>query len=136
MTSTLADLLVSEDEKIQELLATVLVPFVQLGAERGAVMFTSQGRRLPVRLRIVLVLLGRKALRVLGRLAAETEGLTPTGLAKALRAPGGTVRPAVRQLAGEGLVVQEGRTYVVPDEVLTNIHEQFPPVSGEEETNG
>jgi len=96
----------------RQFLASVLEGKVYLDRERGEAQFTAEGQRRPARQRILLYLLARKALKALKAIAVEEakprEMEGPTGL------KGGTLRPKLKVLHDEGIVVRSDAGYYIP----------------------
>jgi DNA-binding transcriptional ArsR family regulator len=109
----LARLVKSEEELLdRELLAAVLERFVYVDRERGKVLLTKEGMSRPAREKILLYLLGRKALKALGGVEAEAvapkEMEGPTGL------KGATLRPGLKSLYDAGVLARDEKGYYVP----------------------
>lgn len=109
--STLEDLLVSEEELNEGVLAEVLSPYVQIGESTGAFVPTEEFGSLKGVQQTAVVLLYRKAANALG--LADEEGATPSEISDLSGMNHNTVKAAVRELDDQNLVENDSGTYSV-----------------------
>lgn len=109
---SLDDLLLDETDFNENLLAGVLAPYVRIGDTSGAFVPTEEFEALEAMEQVAIVLLYRKAAFELG--LAESEDASPKEIAGVSGVKHNTVKPAVRELADEGLVENEDGRYTVP----------------------
>jgi hypothetical protein len=81
---------------------------------RTVVLDVSVRQKATVSRRIAVALLARKALSLLLDDEQEPDGLTPRELETLTGAKGGSIRPALKQLAEEGAIRKVGERYTVP----------------------
>src|SRR5438270_764316 len=104
----LAALVVDEEQLAREELARALAPYIRFG-RGGGLLPEDRFDSLPAALRVECTLLAFRAASLLG--LRNVDGATPQEVARATGIPGGTVRPALRRLLDDRVVVQQGRTY-------------------------
>jgi hypothetical protein len=111
----LEDLLVDRAELDRALLADVLLPYVGIDSQRQEIVPRDGWADLGAEARILLFLLGRKALSALGSLVPEEEGALPREVEAGTGVRGNTLRPTLTKLRKEGLIRQDSRKrYLVP----------------------
>ncbi len=109
----LARLVKREEELLdRELLAGVLEGFVYVDRERNKVLLTKEGMGRTARDRILLYLLGRKALKALG--GTETEAVAPKDMEGPTGLKGATLRPRLKSLYDAGVLARDENGYYVP----------------------
>ena len=113
MSDPLERLVRSEEDLLnRELLARALDGLAYVDKDRAKVLLTPDGAARSAREKLIIYLLGKKALRAVGSEIKEETG--PKEIEKATGMPGGTVRPRLRQLAKEGIVAKREEGYYVP----------------------
>lgn len=129
VANPLEELVVDGTQIDQEILASLLRPYVRLDKGRGRVMFLPGAQDGITNLQqVALVLLGQLAL---GELLEEPEkaGLTPKDVAARTGIAGGSVRPVLKKLFDDGLLVQrEDGAY----EVAVHALERYRQIVGGE----
>ena len=109
----LARLVKSEEELLdRELLAGVLEGLVYVDRERGKVLLTKEGMSRKAREKVLLYLLGRKALKALG--SVEAEAVAPKDIQGPTGLKGATVRPRLKSLYDAGVLARDEKGYYVP----------------------
>jgi hypothetical protein len=113
----LARLIVDQAQANRELLAKTLDGVIGVDPTAKKLVFAPHVRaRFTARAVVVATLLGRKALSLLAD--SFVEGAAPKELEEELGIAGGTLRPVVKRLADDGLVVRSGRTYRIPNHLI------------------
>ena len=74
---------------------------------------------------ILLALLGRKALALKVEEHEVQEAMSPKDLEGTLGAKGGSIRPALKRLADDGLILNVAGGYTVPTHVMDRLGEVF-----------
>lgn len=110
--SPLKSVLVDEAELNEELLANTVTKYTRIGNESGSLLPQSEFNDLDARGKIVVALLAEKTLHALEM--SDNEWLTPTEIAEMTGIKKGTVYPAMRDLARQGLVQDEDGEYRIP----------------------
>ncbi len=114
-------LFVSGEELDQELLTQILAPFLKISKETGAIIPNERWLKLNSELKIILLLLARKATK-LRNPSMDGEGLTPNEITLQTGMKGNSVRPTLKSLLEDRLVNKgEGATYSVPNYALVKI---------------
>jgi len=126
---SLEDLLVDPHAIDRELLATVLKPFVFVEKGTGTIRFTPGWHRLPAAGKVLAYLLARKAVVALG--LAGKEGVVPKQIERDAGIKGGTLRPALKKLCGEGLADRDADGYKVPNHAVELAKTMLERASGE-----
>ncbi len=99
----------------RETLAAILKDRVVLDLQTASVHFLAEAPR-SARVRVLLALLGRKALFLLK--ASEVDAISPKELAETTGVKGNSVRPLLMRLAEEGLIVRRAEGYAVHNAAL------------------
>lgn len=110
--SSLEDLLVDEKQLNEELLANTVGEYVSIGRGGGDLIPNELYQDLTSRKKVVVALLAQKARFELEM--AEDEWLAPSELSELCGVKKGTIYPAVRDLADEGVVRDEDGAYMIP----------------------
>lgn len=120
--SPLAKLFVDAQALDKELLANTLYPFARIYEDHGKLQvgFTKEGDALTVRERLLIFFLARKALHLE---KGADEAITPKDLEAETGISGGTIRPILKQLKDERLVVQVEGGYIARNHALQAINE-------------
>lgn len=122
--SPLHKLIKGKEEVDQELLASLLESRVRLYLDPPQVELAPEGNKRNVRDRVLLYLLGRKALQVYlketGHDVDYDEKATPSTISIETRITGGSVRPALAGLKEKHLV-RESDGYFIPNYALEEI---------------
>ena len=124
-----ADLFVDEQPLDATLLVEILKPFVKLDGRSGDIFTTSEWDRLGVQEKILIYLLGRKAIVASGRRADFEEEVSPSQIEEATELKGGSIRPALSKHLEEHLVRvrqekgERERRYFVPHHVIPRVGE-------------
>ena len=124
MESPLSNLLVKGSKKIEEIMYSILKDYIQLDEESKEVIFLESAKDLSVEKRILLLLMGYKAMEILNLISDSS--LSPQEIAKKIGANYNTVRSKLSKLAREGLVnkVRKGR-YAVQLSKIIELSELF-----------
>ena len=93
------------------LLAKLILPFASLELESGQVYFKELGENLITRQRILVFLLCRLALVNLAPDAGFKPAVSPKEIEEGTHIAGGTVRPKLKELTDERIVVRSGDGY-------------------------
>jgi len=122
--SPLSNLLVKGSKKIEEIMYSILKDYIQLDEESKEVIFLESAKDLSVEKRILLLLMGYKAMEILNLISDSS--LSPQEIAKKIGANYNTVRSKLSKLAREGLVnkVRKGR-YAVQLSKIIELSELF-----------
>ena len=110
--SSLEDLLVDEEQLNEELLANTVGKYVNIGKDSGDLIPTEAYNDLNSKEKVVVALLAQKARFELDMV--EEEWLAPAVLSELSGVKKGTIYPAVRDLADEGVVRDEDGEYMIP----------------------
>lgn len=110
--SSLEDLLVDEEQLNEDLLANTVGKYVNIGKDSGDLIPKETYNDLNSREKVVVALLAQKARFELEM--AEEEWLTPSELSDLSGVKKGTIYPAVRDLADDGVVRDEDGAYMIP----------------------
>lgn len=110
--SPLKSVLVDEAELNEELLANTVTKYTRIGNESGSLVPQPEFNELDARGKITVALLAEKARHALEM--ADDEWLTPSTIAEMTGVKKGTVYPAIRDLARQGLVQDEDGEYRIP----------------------
>jgi hypothetical protein len=113
------------------LLADIVFPRARIYVDRGTqhIRFTAEGDKLSVKEKVLIYLLARKALVLKDTEGKTVESASPSEMEKVTGIAGGTLRPALRKLVDDRLLIQEGRGggYSVPNYALNTISQILPP---------
>ena len=113
----LARLIVDHAQANRELLANTLDGVLGIDPASRKLLFAPHVRgRFTARARVIAALLGRKALSLLAD--DYVEGAAPKDLEVELGIAGGTLRPLMKRLAEEGLVVRRDGAYLIPNHLI------------------
>lgn len=113
MSDPLERLVRSEEDLLdRDLLARALDGLAYLDKDRDRILLTPDGAARTAREKMIIYLLGRKALRAVG--SEIKEEVEPKEIEKEWQIPGGTVRPKLTKLAKEGVVAKREGGYYVP----------------------
>lgn len=113
----LSRLVVDQDEVNRELLAELLADKVTIDPHGGTFAFKHRVRKELRKANVILIaLLARKALVLLGAEVDET--VKPRELEAHTGIRGGTLRPILKKLTDEGVVLRESGEYKVPNHSL------------------
>jgi hypothetical protein len=116
--SLLNSLVVDEDTADQEVLSSILHPYLRIGGESGRLIFESAYEDLRAKEKVLIVLAAQLAKVILGM--EESAWLSPSKISKQGGIKKGTVDPTVRDLYGDGLLDGEDGRYRIP---RTKLHE-------------
>lgn len=130
----LDSLVVNGDDLDRQLLADLVAPFAALHLLKGVmtIRYTQSGDSLSAREKVLVFLLSKKALALKDPTGKATETASPTEIEKETGIAGGTLRPALRKLADDNLLVQDskGGAYSVPNFALNRIKSILPVKKG------
>ncbi len=99
--------LVKQEEKIsEELLYDLLKDYVQI-TDRGEILLTGAAGKLETKRKILIVLIAKKALKILGM--TQDEKMSPKEIEQILGVKGGTVRSTLAALKEDGYVYSPKR---------------------------
>ncbi len=110
--SSLEDLLVDEEQLNEELLANTVGEYVNIGKDSGDLIPDEAYNDLTAREKVVVALLAQKARSELDM--AEEEWLSPSDLSELSGVKKGTIYPAVRDLADDGVARDKDGEYMIP----------------------
>lgn len=110
--SSLEDLLVDEEQLNEELLAETVGKYVNIGKDSGDLIPHKKYNDLNSRKKAIVALLAQKARFELEM--TDEEWLSPSELSDLSGVKKGTIYPAVRELADEGVVRDEDGEYMIP----------------------
>ncbi|HEV2738805.1 MAG TPA: hypothetical protein VGU66_09520 [Candidatus Elarobacter sp.] len=116
--SPLQSLVVDESAMHDAILAELLRDWIQL-TTTGGIVFKADAVRLSVRSRALIGILGGAALHRLGH--RSEKGIAPKEIETLTGIPGGTLRPALRELASRRLVRSEDGRYEVPAYAIADV---------------
>lgn len=122
MADPLQALLVDETEIAREELASGLSPFVRLTSS-GALVLEPSFEALGARQKVLCALLALKALHLLELREKPTAG--PAEISSASGIPSGTVKPRLRELASDRLVIADGGRYEIPNHALRRVLDEI-----------
>lgn len=124
MSERLKSLVVNEKDANEEILATVLSDYTQIGGATGDPMFKPKYSTLKAEGKILVYLLARKVAVAL-LIFKGAEAAAPKEIASATGLPPGTVKPAVASLARRGLLHATDGRYSVPNHLLLRVKEEI-----------
>lgn len=110
--SSLEDLLVDEERLNEELLTNTVGEYVDIGKDSGDLIPKEAYNDLKSKEKVVVALLAQKARFELDMV--EEEWLTPSEISELSGVKKGTIYPAVRDLADQGVVRDEDGAYMIP----------------------
>lgn len=108
----LDDLVVDEAEFSEEMLETTLEPFVRFTKGDGSLVLQPSVAELTSKQQITVILLAQMAKKALD--LADTEWIAPADIADESGIKAGTIYPAVRALAEQGIVEGKDGEYRIP----------------------
>lgn len=117
-------------EADRALIADALEPFLRIYKNNGEyeVEFNAAWNDLPVRKKVLALLLARKAIRTAFPDSIEKEGMTPKEIEDKTEIVGGTLRPILVKLR-EAKLLQQDKTadasYYVPNRAVKSVAEQL-----------
>lgn len=105
-----------------ELLA-ILKSYIGINRQKHTIIFTPEGLALNASKKIILLLLGRKALKLLS--IVESEAISPKEMKDEFgrNMPSGTIDSTVKRLSDQGYIQGEEGKYFVPDFIFPKIKE-------------
>lgn len=115
----LDDIFVDSEEMDRELLADILRPYVTIGDAGNQLYTTDAYDDLTSKEKILVALTAQRAM--LERDVADSAVLGPSELSDISRVKVGTVKPAVRDLADEGLIQDDEDGYSVSAPLLQRV---------------
>lgn len=102
-----------------EVLSGILFPYIRINSEDNSIFFTDLGNKLPVNSKLIIFLLGRKALFLKDKI--EIEGIVPKDIVDQTHLKEGSVQPGLKKLRESKLaMVKEGK-YFIPNYQVGNI---------------
>ena len=111
----LKDLLVDRGKLDEELLAEVLLPLAGIDPGTQEIVPREGWKNLTPEGKILVVLLGRKAMCAMTEIDLDVESLAAKDVEKATGLKGGTLRPTLTRMKGKGLITQDKqKRYAVP----------------------
>lgn len=111
-SSPLEDVLIEEEELNEELLAETVSKYTKVSSESGSLVPEPPFQELASKGKILVALLAQKVRFELDMV--EGEWLTPTEISEMTGIKTGTIYPAIRKLADNGLVQDEDGDYRIP----------------------
>jgi hypothetical protein len=112
------------------LLASLVLPFASIEAESGVVHYNERGEALNARLKVLVFLLARLALANKAS-AGFAPSASPKEIEEGCTLPGGTVRPALKQLAQSRLAIKSsGKYMILPGNLRRAQKELEPEIAG------
>ena len=121
MTDPLDLIFTNENEVDKQILADILSPYVKINVDDNSIYFTPAGNSLPITGRLLVFLLGRKALKL--REKIEIEGISPSDIIDGTHLKEGSVHPGLKTLRDKGLVVVKESKYFVPNHKIGSIRD-------------
>ena len=118
----LSQLLVDKQEVDRKALANMIAPYAKIDRETGEPHLTAAYTNLDNKQKILVVLLSRKAARLL-ELPIRNEELTPTEISHVSGVKTDSVKPTVSKLAKERLLGKNGSAYYVPNYAIHAVGE-------------
>jgi len=105
-----------------ELLA-LLKPYIGINREKHTIVYTPEGLALNASKKIILLLLGKKALKLLS--VSENEAISPKEMKDEFgrNMPSGTIDSTLKRLFDQGYIQAEKGQYFVPDFIFPKIKE-------------
>lgn len=117
----LDELVVDAREIDRELVGTFLKPYLRIDRETCAIMPQPAWTKVSNEARVLLYLVGRKAMRAL-ELNILSEHATPLQIEQATGIPGGSVRPALKRLLKGRFITRESDLgYTVPNFAMLKV---------------
>lgn len=124
MESPLSNLIVKGSKKIEEVMYNILKDYIRLDEESREVIFLESAKDLSVEKRILLLLMGYKAMEILNLITDSS--LSPREIAEKIGANYNTVRSQLSKLAREGLISKMGKgKYCVQLSKIIELSELF-----------
>jgi hypothetical protein len=118
----LKDLLVDRSKLDEALLAGLLGPYIGIDPERREVVPMEGWTRLGLEGKILTYLLARKAMHSMSEVGLEIEAAAAKEIETATGVKGGTLRPKLIRMKGDGLLTQDGeRRYFIPTHAVIRI---------------
>lgn len=107
------------------MVARLLKPYIQLYADSKEVLPTPEWDKLNIQQKILMWMLGLKALRLRGVITEDDEKISPSDLEKATGLKGGSIRPSLSKLLDTRMlrIDKETNKYVLPDFAVRKIAE-------------
>jgi hypothetical protein len=125
MEDALEALVVSEKKLNRKLVADILSPYVRLDKDDTNIRPLEAWLGLGTDLRILVYLLGRKAM-VLLKFDLEAEGAAASEIARDINLKLSAVNPVLRKLYAEGILGRaKDRRYFVPNNAIEKVGEKF-----------
>lgn len=114
MSDPLQSLVVDAQDVDRGRLADLLQERARVDPKQGVIRFLpGVQERATIAQRIIIALLGRKALSLLDE--SHADGLTPAELSEATGVRGGSLRPSLKRLADDGVATKNGDSrYTIP----------------------
>lgn len=119
----LEDLLIDEQQLNEELLADTVGEYANIGENSGDLIPNESYNNLGSKEKVIVTLLAQKAKFELDMV--ENEWLAPSEISALSGVKKGTVYPAVRDLAAEGIVRDEDGEYVISSAKISKAKERL-----------
>lgn len=119
----LEDLMVDEDEIVEELLFELLSKYIKVGKRSKDIIFNPEFVDLKVGDKIIVYLLGRKALKMLNAIDDDKTGLRDICGATGIKYD--SIKPIISGLARKNILEREDGNYFVPNYNLQIIKERL-----------
>lgn len=115
-TNPLEDLLIDSDTTVgPDVLLELLKPYTRINKKTGKVILTPNGMKESSKIKVLLYLLTRKAMRSLGLVGTEMASPKEIRNNYKQEIPENTVYISVKRLTDAGLIRNENSKYYIPD---------------------
>jgi hypothetical protein len=132
----LSGLLVKKQDLDRKLLSEVLMPYIRLDQDSGAIVTTPAFAKLTNAAKILVFLLGRKAAKTLG-LLTQPEEASPKEISMLTGINYDSVKPTLSSLYKKRLVQKAKEAYFVPDHAILTVRAQLErSIRGEDQDVG
>jgi hypothetical protein len=119
MVSKLTSLLVDEKAADEELIASILEPYIRIGKDSGMLIPTTGFQKVTVKNKLLLYCIGRKAAKIAGTLR-EDEAIKLEPLASRLNVPLDVLRVTASRLKTKGILDRNKDGYFISTATLLN----------------
>lgn len=118
----LEELLISGKEMDQQLVASILKPFLRIDKDSAGIIPQEPWQKLTNEARVLLFLIARRAMKAL-ELPIEDETAGPIDIEKEIGIKGGSLRPILKRLSGQRILSKSHGRYFVPNYSIQRIKE-------------
>lgn len=120
MVSKLSSLLVDEKIADEELITSILQPYMRIGKDSGMLIPNNVFQKMTVKNKLILYCVGRKAAKIAGTLR-EDEAIKIECLASRLAVPLDVLRVTASRLKKKGILESNKNGYFVSTATLLNV---------------